>query len=344
MNVSYAIMAHPTRDHYVEGLQEDLPNVATCWDRVNNEWDTASRALAAYESDADWHVVVQDDAILCDNFADIAWEALNGIRHNGPVSFYTGCGRPYAKEIKRLVDEVTERNVPWIAMPNGPLWGVCLAFPVRLIDQMIEACDEKRIVDYDSKVCDFFRHDEKLETWYSMPSLVDHRDEAGSPSLIPGHGSSSGRVAHNWLGAGSPTDIDWTKDAYHAGDQSEYWTQGYSCVRCDYESEDLVEAIEHAADEHDLGTIEFFCTTARHAQLLWTIREKLTPKLRGIFWVGGMDAAKELPNEVQPSQVTRRNDAVQYFRRPGAYVIVGARRDFRWVHSRAGWSLDGAAK
>ena len=48
----------------------------------------------------------------------------------------------------------------------------------------------------------------KWRTWYTNPSLVEHRD---GDSLV-GHGTTSpeGRRAHNFLAEGSAADVDWS--------------------------------------------------------------------------------------------------------------------------------------
>lgn len=340
MICSMSIMAHPDRTEFVEDMLEKIPMAKPVWDRVNNEWDTARRALADFHPDAEWHVVIQDDAIPCNDFQAGVVKALIAISHHGPVSFYTGQGRPYAREVERLVRITEERSIPWFSASNGPYWGVCVAFPTDMISDLLKTCDESTIDNYDARLSDYFK-ERKIATWYSMPSLVDHRDQSESPSLIPGHGSSSGRVAHRWIGRGSPLAIDWSKDAYHAGDQAEYWDREFACTRCACQSPDLAGAILHAIDVHELGPVDLLATTVHHAEMLQELRDHLSDEAINMLVIAGPDL--ELDEKVKPDQVVRRHDAQQIFSRPGNYVICGATRDFRWVSCRAGWSLDGQA-
>jgi len=337
---SFAVMAHPTRRVMAQELARALPDETTvAWDRVNNEWDTARRALLAYDPNATWHVVVQDDAVLCRDFAAGVEDALGGVesRHDGLVSFYTGQSRPYGKEVRRLVNKAGKQGAPWIAMEKGPYWGVCLAFPTEYIEGLIDFCDASLKVDYDNKLFDFFS-ERGVETWYSQPSLVNHRDSPESPSLIPGHGSSSGRVAHHWIGMGSPLSIDWERAEYRAGDPVVFWDRDFECSRCEHQSDDLPGAVVHAFEEHELGKVEFFATTQRHAKMLWDVRESLPRPIRGDLWVGGKEEAAKC---TFPVRTVRRHSAVRQFSKPGPFILCGAQRDFRWTGGRAGWSIDG---
>jgi len=223
-------------------------------------------------------------------------------------------------------------------MEKGPYWGVCLAYPTKLIPELVDFCDGSLKVDYDSRLFDFFS-EQGIETWYSQPSLVNHRDLPESPSLIPGHGQSSGRVAHHWIGLGSPLPIDWSRPEYRAGDPVVFWDRDFECTRCESRSEDLANAILHAQKEHELGQVVFFATTPYHAQMLWELREQLPDQARGEMWVGGKDAAEKCTTPVHFS--AKRQQIIRHFKRPGNFVICGAQRDFRWTAGRAGWSLDG---
>ena len=85
-------------------------------------------------------------------------------------------------------------------------WGVAIAAPVSTIRGMLDWCDDpKRAhLNYDMRIGMYYRDVLGWRTWYTHPSLVDHRDSA---SLI-GHGAGGERVAHRHH-TGSALDIDW---------------------------------------------------------------------------------------------------------------------------------------
>src|SRR5690606_31733722 len=95
-------MAHPARRAWVTELHDQLGPVPAAWDQRNNEWDTGARAWRLHDPDADWHLVLQDDAILCPNFADRLHATL-AQAPTGPVSLYIGTGRPRQTQVQRAL-------------------------------------------------------------------------------------------------------------------------------------------------------------------------------------------------------------------------------------------------
>src|SRR5690606_1570086 len=60
--ISAVVMAHPKRLHHARALAAD-GGARLVWDRGLGENDTGDRAWQATNLDADWAVVLQDDAI-----------------------------------------------------------------------------------------------------------------------------------------------------------------------------------------------------------------------------------------------------------------------------------------
>lgn len=211
---SVAVMAHPRRRGFVEDLVEQLgcdPYVA--WDRRDEEWDTGRRALAAHNSAAAHHIVVQDDAILCRDFLAGA-EAAVAAAGEHPVGFYIGAVDSMPR-IAASVEEAREAGASWLAMP-GPLWGVAIALPTAHIDDVIKWGDaEHHTVGYDGRITRSYRR-LGLDCWYPLPSLVDHHSVAQNPSLFQGR--TTDRTAYWFLGERSARDIDWGTPAHTVGD------------------------------------------------------------------------------------------------------------------------------
>lgn len=177
--ISYAIMAHPARAQMVEELRADLAVPCTqVWDEGAGRWDTGYRSWSCYDRAASWHVVLQDDAVLCENFAQRAEDFLmNEAGSDRPASFYLGTGRPRQS---RLLPYLAVAQEPAITMP-WLIWGVALAVPTSMIDEMLEGCD-MGIPNYDGRLQMYFENLRRPCT-YSWPCLVDHRDEH---SLVSG--------------------------------------------------------------------------------------------------------------------------------------------------------------
>jgi hypothetical protein len=207
--VGVVIMAHPKRQHFIPYLLEHLGDVPVIWDERNDRWDTGRRAMAAFDPDVDWHLVVQDDAILCKDFLAGAIAALEHVPP-GPVSFYTGRYSPHREAIARAVYRARRARAHYLVM-EGPHWGVAVAVPTALIPGMLAGCEQlKHVANYDMRMSRYFTA-QGIKCRYTLPSLVNHRVGDENPSLVPGRGNSRGRTAHHWIGDQSALSIRWDK-------------------------------------------------------------------------------------------------------------------------------------
>lgn len=205
--ISIAIMAHRSRERRVQRLSNGLLFPEVAWAEDGEDvWANRRRALLLAREDeanpSSHHLIVQDDAILCDRFLEYASSAIK-VAGPRPVSFYCGTTRPYDKVFERTVNEATTAGLPWVAS-EGPLWGVAVAVPVEDIMDIIEFGD--RLIDVpgdDIRMAAFYRG-RAAKCWYTNPSLVDHLDEE---SLInPGVPERRARRFEQ-----DPGEIDWTR-------------------------------------------------------------------------------------------------------------------------------------
>ena len=208
MRLSVSIMAHPDRVEQVAQLDRHLGNtgIPVGWDNegpptrdVDRCWRTARRAWELHDPAADWHLLLQDDAIANPDLLKVAARALRYVPENAVVSFYMGTHRPVPGVWTSLARKADEAGAAWVV---GPLlmWGVALAVQTRHIPQMIEKADRMPMLADDQRVGRWARR-AGLEPWYSWPSLVDH-PPGGS---LCGHGA--GRVARRFAAHG--TVFDW---------------------------------------------------------------------------------------------------------------------------------------
>lgn len=204
--ISVVVMAHEKRRALAEELSKDLGDCQIVWDQFNNRWETGSRALLAFDPEAHWHVVVQDDALICADFLAGVELALSHAP-DGPVSFYTGKVKPHGPKIAAAVLRANELGLRWLEMP-GPLWGPAVAIPTKLIPRLVKEADRFNVPNYDLRIAQYFRG-RGLKCHYSLPSLVDHRTGPKHPSLVPGRSSHPARTAHTFIGEKSPLEIDW---------------------------------------------------------------------------------------------------------------------------------------
>lgn len=207
MKISVAVMAHPKRMVEAASLMTELLEYPFCdyrliTDADNSEWKTGKRALQVGIGMGEWHVVIQDDAILTPNFYENIERAITALDQKTLISLYTGTSRPIPGRVTAAVK----------AMPDGSflrfmqlMWGVGLVIPSDHIAPMLEFVEDIDL-QYDNKIGEFYCR-QGLPVYYTVPSLVDHNDDIDS--LLPGHGRAinhEARKAHRLAGG----LIEWT--------------------------------------------------------------------------------------------------------------------------------------
>lgn len=201
MKISVAIMAHPKRAHQAKSLKSWLKampfsDVEIIYNEKGDEvsphdreWNTGKRCLQYGVNKADWHLVIQDDAILTPFFYENLVGAINALPIKTLISLYTGQSRPWPSRILNAVERAEDGD--WIRFWIL-LWGVAIVIPSDHIEPLLEFV-AGREEPYDSRIGMFYQAN-MLPVYYTMPSLVDHDD--GQKSLL-GHGIEPGaRIAH----------------------------------------------------------------------------------------------------------------------------------------------------
>lgn len=210
MRISVAIMAHPSRSESANWLYAKLvgmkrfSSVDIIWDEKNNEWDTGSRAMRYGAGRGDWHLVIQDDAVISDYYSlyDNLESIITAVPVKSVISLYTGKVRPLADRVKAAVDKAPDGSFLTHYML---MWGVAILLPSDHIEPMLDFVSEPMYneTDYDIRIGMFYQRN-RLPIYYSMPSLFDHNDDLGS--LIGNGYAKEPRVAHRLAKA----PITWT--------------------------------------------------------------------------------------------------------------------------------------
>jgi hypothetical protein len=171
--LSVAIMAHPKREHYVASLAEAIggsPSIV--WDERNDRWDTGKRALRAHSPGATHQLVIQDDAIVCRDLRAGVRRLIDMIPEH-PISLYAGQDKPEKSYVARRVQAARAQRTTWMLF-EGPWWGVAFLLPVGLIEPMIERGERAQVGGYDKHMSAGLMR-MKVDCYYTLPSLVDHR-------------------------------------------------------------------------------------------------------------------------------------------------------------------------
>lgn len=338
--ISTAIMAHPARKDMVADLLTELPaDTYISWDAHRVEMDTARRALSFHDESSDWHLVIQDDAVLCNNFMHHAEEALARVKPNNPVSFYLGRPMPHGNEMTRAVAVAQQEERSWI-VTRGPMWGVCVAYPTKMLTEFLEAAPDEDL-PYDEVASEFF-WSKRIECWYTLPSLADHRDE---PSLLPNRQLVERRAR---VFTESPDTINWDSGFLRITDPSEPWAMeghDYKCMWCGDKYEMLHEILGHHAEEHEaINKIDFLASTPETAAFMARVYRQLSDEHRGTLYLMGLGLEPEMPGNgsVEYRVCSGTNVKRRMSRDPRkTFTVVDYHKNLRFLGLRSGWSLDG---
>ena len=202
--VSFTVMAHPKREQWAVGLARQLDCNIT-WDEKNDRHDTGLRAIKAYDSSADYHCVVQDDAILAEGFADALPLILQYPEPGCPVGLYYGAKDSTNSLHAQAISYALDNGGRWLVR-KGPVWGPAIVYPTDNISPLIDYFEDSIVENYDRRVMSFYQS-QGILCWYSVPSLVDHRQE-GNQSLC-GHDRGI-RQARVFCGPQNALEVDWS--------------------------------------------------------------------------------------------------------------------------------------
>lgn len=202
-SVSYTIMAHEKRRAWAEELAEQLSCNIT-WDEKNDRHDTGIRAINAYDPKASHHCVVQDDAILADDFKTHVEELVKYTPPKAPIGLYYGAkGSTHSAHVDAH-NQAVQQDASWL-IRKGPIWGPGIIYPTQTIYGLTKFYNESPVQNYDRRVMRYYQSI-KEDCWYTIPSLVEHRTE-DNPSLC-GHNLPN-RQARVFGGPQSDPSMKW---------------------------------------------------------------------------------------------------------------------------------------
>lgn len=176
-------MAHPSRAQFFDYLREKLGDVPFSIDeKSEGVWPNCRRAWKLYDPEAEYHLVVQDDAVICDNFLERALKEIERSGGDKAISFYFGLRGNLTEEASRAL----ERG---FAIRPGLHWGVAVCLRTEWIEEMLEYTQIFSTWRDDARISGWLKH-KKISTFYPMPSLIDHRTADETESLVGDPGRS----------------------------------------------------------------------------------------------------------------------------------------------------------
>jgi hypothetical protein len=194
MKLSISIMAHPSREKFIPYLKEKLGEVPVSMDIESKGliWNCLN-AWKMFDPTADLHVVIQDDAIVCNNFKEKAEKIIEQYVNEYPTvmtcfNFYYGTRVAFRQE-------ATEGLKAGYIIKDRPCWGVAICLPTKLIPEFIKYYEHLHDRQDDTRISRFLKS-RNIPVYFPMPSLIDHRAELES---LVGNAFSPGRKAYKFI-------------------------------------------------------------------------------------------------------------------------------------------------
>lgn len=210
MKLSASIMAHPDRAPLVEELLAMLDRpVPVHWDPEGKPsgngdriWRVARAGWELFDPEADWHLLLQDDAVPSADLLAGLERALEYVPEDAVVSPYFGQGGAQGPRWARIGEQAERVRASWV-LSERLMGGVAICLPSKLVPELIERADKMAGVPDDMRVAGWAKR-RHAEVWYPWPSLVDHR---AVPSITKHRAADRHAVRHH---QGSALTLDWT--------------------------------------------------------------------------------------------------------------------------------------
>lgn len=194
IKLSKVVMAYKDRKNRIPYLRKMLGNLDVSLDDGSlGLWGNSKKCWLSYDKSADYHLVIQDDAVICKDF----YERLESIikKHNEEyvycLYFRLKSRKTHSEMNEAASSALKEKGFHF----NRLQFAVALVIPTKIINDMIDYADNLDPIKY--KNTDDLRFSKYLNSinkkvFYPLPSLVDHSTEGES---LAGNGHNLGRQA-----------------------------------------------------------------------------------------------------------------------------------------------------
>jgi hypothetical protein len=171
-------MAHPSRSQYFKYLKDALGDVPFSIDTGFGIWENCKRAWLLHNPNSEYHIVLQDDAIISETFSKMIIPVLIEMKRLGQAGSLFFGNRSTMRDIA-----LNGLSAGFVSLEKLH-WGLAVCLPVELIKPMIEFGDKMNIKQDDTRISRFLES-RKIKVYYPIPSLIDHRV---SDSLVGDNG------------------------------------------------------------------------------------------------------------------------------------------------------------
>lgn len=187
--VSISIMGHPSRLDWVGILLRELgKDTPVSMDDGHGLVENCAKAWELHDPTADYHLVLQDDAILCDDFVAEVRRVLGDLHMPSVVSLFHSSQPPYGQNAKAAADKGA--TFLWGDVLPGP--AICI--PTAWIADMLAFYRRHPHRQDDTRITRWLAEKDR-KAYFPLPSLVDHRDGLS----LAGNGHKGSRPAAVFL-------------------------------------------------------------------------------------------------------------------------------------------------
>lgn len=219
MSIAYVVQSVPSRRKIRQRLLENLPPAVVVEDDgppPGNPWRGYQLCLNKLVlSDSSHGLIVQDDAIVCQNFAP-ALELLADLHPSNPiVLFYPGLPMKSARNMRNALQR---KRTMFVLNRQDFLPVVAVLWPCEKARFLLEWSVNVKIPGLrspyrsDDAVIGYWMRRTRQDVFVTMPSLVEHPDDVDPVKDGPHeakHGRDRGRVALSFC-KGDPLEIEWS--------------------------------------------------------------------------------------------------------------------------------------
>lgn len=186
-NLSFEVVvqAHEKRAHLFPYLREKLGQDVKFFidkGRIGKSdnlgtWGNRKRCYQEAEKNKEWVLVIQDDAILCEDFLNKADNFLKKVsKTHSCVQFYNGSIEFNKQQLKSIKEKGYYEDIL--------IWGVAIAIKVSLLTEELYRFGDAWGDDADDTKIQQYLKTKNLLTAYPIPCLAQHRSNKETNSLV----------------------------------------------------------------------------------------------------------------------------------------------------------------
>lgn len=199
LKISVAIMTHPLRGNSALELRQELAypaQIVTDYESRGHSWN-GLQAWKAYDKDADVHIVLEDDIILCPNFIENV-RAVAAAHPRQLISFF---------HIKNRQVDLLQKGIHFCGMQRVS-WNQAILLPSAMVTHLIEFVGDDKYKWTDDFLTAFC-HALNIPLGLTIPNLVQHRLPRNSIVGNPPALGRKERISPVFINDISGFDINW---------------------------------------------------------------------------------------------------------------------------------------